>query len=257
MDIPNKLLNFAFKTKCLTSKYKRIMESLLNTKSTDERDLTFKKISEKYAYFEDSYTTTYDDGETSTRVVRGITSIRNLKKVIHMENVRSIVKNKGWKNNYYVVAFTKEEYQKLITGRITFGNCKYDYAISEYDPENYVYVLVCESDFTVRSLEDEKLIPIGIYRDYMNGHIDNANYDLDKCLERILSMPERFVPIAENHPIAIEDIPYYNADNERNKTISFIMLPTQEEYEEYVNGAYYYKDVSLMDKYFGEFKINH
>lgn len=232
------------------------MESLLNTKSSTERNITFKKIGDDYAYFEDSYTTTYGDGETSTRVVRGITSMENLCQVKNMDSIPTSIRFVNSKD-YFVAMFTKEEYERLITGKVLFGNCTYDYRITEYDPENYVYVLVCESDFTVRSLEDEKLIPIGIYRDYMNGHMDNANYDLDKCLERILSMPERFVPFAENHPIAIEDIPYYNADDERNKTISFIMLPTQEEYEEYVNGAYYYKDVTLMDKYFGEFKINH
>ena len=67
--------------------------------------------------------------------------------------------------------------------------------------------------------------PVGIYYEYSMGAMDDYHYDLVK-LRSYLSKRK------DIHKLSyIEDIPYYNADEDRHKCISFIWSPTRGQYK--------------------------
>jgi hypothetical protein len=68
-------------------------------------------------------------------------------------------------------------------------------------------------------------IPCGYHFDYMNGHVDNAHYDLEKIEEILLARDDiRF------YKEGSQQIPYYNAENGRTRHLHFLWIPSDEDF---------------------------
>ena len=145
--------------------------------------------------------------------------------------------------------------EKLKKGVIHFGHYDFPLGIEDNAGTDMLYVLVRTYDFTIRDM-DEKLIPLPISLNYIDGNLDNKYYDLDKVLEIIKANPSRFVTSdgGDASLIKISNIPYYNADEDRTKFIDCKYLPTDEEYSEYVYSKHYFYDEKIVEKWFSKCK---
>jgi hypothetical protein len=92
-------------------------------------------------------------------------------------------------------------------------------------------VRVCNNSRMVFDL-DGNSIPTAKYCDYIEGGIHNEAYHLKKVLNRLRNDSRiRFVNrnSSTTDQGKIRDIPYYNADVEKNQYISFVYMPTLED----------------------------
>ena len=92
---------------------------------------------------------------------------------------------------------------------------------------------------------DEKILPCAVFFDYIsNGRISNTNYDLEALISHLLPREDiRFFPktgrgdepdyagTATSAEDALLDVPYYNRDDGRQKTVAFRWAPSQEAYQ--------------------------
>ena len=236
------------------------MKQILTSKTIVERNLSIvKHINDKYILFKDENKITVDDGKPKITSLYGVTTIGQLMSVRGNNTVpqRIIIPDDSKKEPYFVMLIPTEDLEKLKKGVVHFSNYDFPYSVDENTSGiDMVYVLVRTYDFTLRDM-DEKLIPLPITLNYMEGHLDNENYDLDKVLEIIKANPSHFVTVNGDDAslIKIDRIPYYNADENRNKFINCKYLPTDEEYNEYV-----YRDSlcsqcdKILNKWFSECK---
>ena len=187
-----------------------------------------------------------------------MTTIDQLKAVRGQDTVPHLIDihNDPKEEPYFVASIPTEDLEKLKNGVIHFDFYAYSYNIDENAADNNkVYVLVRIHDYILRDM-DEKLIPLPIALNYIEGCLDNKHYDLDKVLEIIKANPSHFVTMDGDDAslIKIEDIPYYNADENRNKFISGKYLPTDEEYNEfYYSNIYSFYD-KILERWFSKCK---
>jgi hypothetical protein len=71
---------------------------------------------------------------------------------------------------------------------------------------------------------DKEPYPVAIYFEYIEGHTDNRSYDLPK-LHSYLRKRKDIKNLAQ-----VEDIPYYNRDEDRTECISFTWIPSAKDY---------------------------
>lgn len=234
------------------------MEQILTSKKVVERNLSIvKHINDKYVLFKDENKTTVDGGKAYVSSVYGVTTIDKLMRVRGYDEVPykiNIVGDKT-KEPYIVMSIPTDDLEKLKKGVIHFGNYDFPLGIEDNSDTDMVYVLVRDYDFTMRDM-DEKLIPLPINLSYINGSLDNEHYDLEKVLEIIKANPSRFVTTVGDDAslIEIDNIPYYNADEDRTKTIECKYLPTDEEYNEYVYDSRYLRYDKIVEKWFSDCK---
>lgn len=234
------------------------MKQILTNKKVVERNLSIvKNINEKYVLYKDENKITVDDGEPNVSSVYGVTTIDKLRKVNGYDEVPYLINmpDEKKKEPYTVTAIPIGDLEKLKKGIIHFGHYDFPWGIEENLGDDMVYVLVRTYDFTIRDM-DEKLIPLPIGLNYIDGNLDNKHYDLDKVLEIIKANPSRFVASdgGDASLIKICDIPYYNADDDRTKFINCKYLPTDEEYSEYVYGKHYFRYEKIAEKWFSKCK---
>ena len=233
------------------------MEQILTSKKVVERNLSIVKyINDKYVLYKDENKITRDDGEPKVSSVYGVTTIDKLRKIKGYDEVPFLINILGDKKKepYFVTSIPTDDLEKLKNGIIHFEN--YDFPCDvKVDDADTVYVLVRTYDFTMRDM-DEKLIPLPISLNYIDGNLDNKHYDLDKVLEIIKANPSCFVSSdgGDASLIKIQNIPYYNADEDRTKFIDCKYLPTDEEYKEYVYGKHYFRYEKIADKWFSKCK---
>ena len=234
------------------------MEQILTSKKVVERNLSIvKHINDKYVLYKDENKMTVDDGEPIVDSVYGVTTIDKLMGVRGYEEVPYLINmaDEKKKEPYTVASIPISDLEKLKKGVIHFGLYDFPWGIEENLGDDMVYVLVRTYDFTIRDM-DEKLIPLPISLNYIDGNLDNKHYDLDKVLEIIKANPSRFVTSdgGDASLIKICDIPYYNADDDRTKFIDCKYLPNDEEYSEYVYGKHYFRYDKIVEKWFSKCK---
>lgn len=88
---------------------------------------------------------------------------------------------------------------------------------------------------------------VGVHMDYLTGNISESHFDLEELLE-ILKKRDDIVFIKG---AKIENIPYYNAEEGRSKTINFIWYPKEEDYNKCLNENGYFKAGNAPTKVFG------
>lgn len=236
------------------------MEQILTSKKVVERNLSIvKHINDKYVLYKDENKITVDGRKPIVDSVYGVTTIDKLMGVKGYDEVPFLINmpDEKKKEPYTVTAISSGDLEKLKKGVIHFGNYDFPWGIEENLGDDMVYVLVRTYDFTIRDM-DEKLIPLPISLNYIDGRLDNKHYDLDKVLEIIKANPSRFVTSDGGDASLIEicDIPYYNAEKDRTKFIDCKYLPTDEEYSEYVYGKHYFRYEKIAEKWFSECKKN-
>ena len=237
------------------------MEQILKSKKIVERKLSIvKHINDKYVLFKDENKITLDNGKPNVSSVYGVTAIDQLMSVRGDNAVpqRIIIPDDSKKEPYFVVLIPTEDLEKLKNGVLHFSNYNFPYSVDEIYSTDMVYVLVRTYDFTLRDM-DEKLIPLPINLNYINGCLDNEHYNLDKVLEIIKANPSRFVNVdgGDASLIKIENFPYYNEGENRTKFIDCKYLPTAEEYNEFVyrgRDGYFSWYNKILDKWFSECK---
>ena len=234
------------------------MEQILTSKKVVERNLSIvKHINDKYVLYKDENKITVDDGEPKVDSVYGVTTIDKLRSVKGYCDIPYLINIGDDKKEvpYTVTAIPIGDLEKLKKGAIHFGHYDFPWGVEENLGDDMVYVLVRTYDFTMRDM-DEKLIPLPISLNYIDGSLDNKHYDLDKVLEIIKANPSRFVTSDGGDASLIEicDIPYYNADDGRTKFIDCKYLPTDEEYSEYVYGKHYFRYEKIVEKWFSKCK---
>ena len=234
------------------------MEQILTSKKVVERNLSIvKHINDKYVLYKDENKITVDDGKPKVDSVYGVTTIDKLRKVKGCDEVPYLINvdDDKRKEPYTVMSIPSGDLEKLKKGVIHFGHYDFPLGIEDNAGTDMLYVLVRTYDFTIRDM-DEKLIPLPISLNYIDGNLDNKHYELDKVLEIIKANPSRFVTSSGDDAslIKIHNIPYYNADEDRTKYIDCKYLPTDEEYKEYVYGKHYLRYDKIVDKWFSECK---
>ena len=235
------------------------MERILTSKKIVERSLSIiKYINDKYVLYKDENKITVDDRNPNVSSVYGVTTIDKLMSVKGYGEVPHliVIPNDPKKEPYFVTSIPTKDLEKLKNGVVHFGNYNFPYSVDENACDaDMVYVLVRTYDFTMRDM-DEKLIPLPISLNYIDGNLDNKHYDLDKVLEVIKANPSRFVTSdgGDANLIKIHNIPYYNADENRTKFIDCKYLPTDGEYSEYVYGKHYLRYDNIVNKWFSKCK---
>lgn len=236
------------------------MEQILTSKKIVERNLSIvKRINYKYVLFKDDTKITVDDENPSESSVYGVTTIDQLKAVRGQNTVPHLIDipNDPKGKPYFVASIPTEDLEKLKNGVIRLANYNFPYSVEKnVAGDDMVYVLFCTYDFTLRDM-NENLIPLPINLNYIEGYLDNEHYDLDKVLEIIKANPSRFVDVdgGDASLIKIDNIPYYNADENKTKFIDCKYLPTDEEYNEYVyRDDYFSRYDKILDKWFSECK---
>lgn len=237
------------------------MEQILTSKKIVERNLSIvKHINDKYVLFKDENKITLDNGKPKVTSLYGVTTIEQLMSVRGDKEVpqRIIIPDDSKKEPYFVVLIPIDDLEKLKNGVLHFSNYNFPYSVDEISGTDMVYVLVRTYDFTLRDM-DEKLIPLPINLNYIDGCLDNEHYNLDKVLEIIKANPSRFVNVdgGDASLIKIENFPYYNAGEYKTKFIDCKYLPTDEEYNEFVyrgRDGYFSWYNKILDKWFSECK---
>ena len=238
------------------------MEQILTSKKIVERNISIvKHINDKYVLFKEENKTTLDNGKPTVSSVYGVTTIEELMSVRGDNAVSQyiIIPNDPKKDRYFVILIPTEDLEKLKNGVIRLANYNFPYSVEKnVAGDDMVYALFCTYDFTLRDM-DEKLIPLPINLNYIEGCLDNEHYDLDKVLEIIKANPSRFVTVdgGDASLIKIDNIPYYNADENKTKFIDCKYLPTDEEYNEFVyrsRDGYFSRYNKILDKWFSECK---
>lgn len=234
------------------------MKQILTSKKVVERNLSIvKNINDKYVIYKDENKITVDDGEPNVSSVYGVTTIDKLMGVRDYEEVPYLINVAGDKKKepYTVMTIPADDLDKLKNGVIHLAHYDFPFGVEDNSGTDMLYVLVRTYDFTIRDM-DEKLIPLPISLNYIDGNLDNKHYDLDMVLEIIKSNPSRFVTSGGGDAslIKIHNIPYYNADDDRTKYIDCKYLPTDEEYCEYVYGKHYFRYERIVEKWFSKCK---
>lgn len=77
-----------------------------------------------------------------------------------------------------------------------------------------------------------KVLPVGMYFEYISAYMDNRSYDLKRAVEILKDNPNVDLETARWSDEYIDDIPHYNSESNRNRCISFWWAPTQKEYQQ-------------------------
>ena len=97
-------------------------------------------------------------------------------------------------------------------------------------------------NYLIYSIDNKMPISIPMKFDYISGNITNKNFDLDKALK--ILKKNKFVL-----DCSIQDIPWFNRDNDETKYISYVVYLDQKTYDKVILKA------KEMDKKFWSVRI--
>ena len=90
--------------------------------------------------------------------------------------------------------------------------------------------------------DEGKVLPTGLYYDYINGNMRNGSYDMAKTVAVLSKLPD--VHVEGEKALALQSVPHYNVSRGCSAFLSFIYGPTQEQME-----AIWKKAQTLNKKY--------
>ena len=168
------------------------------------------------------------DGIVELKVDKGITSLENLKSVKGLEKIEDKVSAPKMYEGYAcVAAINKQNFKDVLIGKKHISEVIEDVSNLSFPISNdWLLVLWNWGSYKIADLNYD-FISIPIHLNYMNGGVDNEKYDLEKLLEKLKK--DKHVINREN--LKITNIPYYNAEEERDQTIDFLYLLDKEDYQ--------------------------
>lgn len=101
--------------------------------------------------------------------------------------------------------------------------------MSLWSKRGYQLVRMYRSGHMVFDLAD-RLLPMAIRFDYINGGITNEDYDLDQVVS-VLKQNQQVRGLSDD-VIETSDIPWYNRESHRSKAVEFVFSPTQEQMQQ-------------------------
>ena len=168
------------------------------------------------------------DGTVETKEYKGITSLENLKSVKGLEKIEDKVSvPKMYEGYACVAAINKQNFKDVLIGKKHISEVIEDVSTLSFPISNDLLLVLWNwGSYKIADLNYD-FIPIPIHLNYINGGVDNEKYDLDKLLKKLKE--DKHVINREN--LKITNIPYYNAEEERNQTIDFLYLFDKEDYQ--------------------------
>ena len=168
------------------------------------------------------------NGIVELKVDKGITSLENLKSVKGLEKIEDKVSAPKMYEGYAcVAAINKQNFKDVLIGKKHISEVIEDVSNLSFPISNdWLLVLWNWGSYKIADLNYD-FISIPIHLNYMNGGVDNEKYDLEKLLKKLKK--DKHVINREN--LKITNIPYYNAEEERDQTIDFLYLLDKEDYQ--------------------------
>lgn len=149
-----------------------------------------------------------------------------------------------------VAAIDKNDFQNILNGSMFIEDAvKCLNNIDDFmNKDKYILVLWNWLSYEIADL-NYNFISTPISLDYMNGCIDNENYDLNKLLEKL----KKDKNVLDREDIKITNIPYYNCYCGRTETIKFKYLLPDDIYNkiEEMNLDYFLKYKYIVDEIIG------
>lgn len=170
--------------------------------------------------------TTDTNGEISISTYYGVTEKESLDKVNGLEHIPTKIKApRMYRESAYPVAISHENMKKLLSAKAhVYDNILEEIDENNIDSDEYDIILYNSASYKIADLKLD-FISIPVFFDYSNEHIDNHNFDLEELLEFLKSNE----CIVDRENLQIKDIPYYNCEEGRTKTIEFnCLIPTEE-----------------------------
>ena len=235
------------------------MKKLIETETVvkTKRRIDIEKIEgTDFAYYVDTRDIN-TDGTLETKEYKGVTSLENLKTVKKMEKINDIVvAPKMYEKDAIIVAIDKKDFQQVLNGKKHITDIIENTQINDLSfpiSNNYMLILWNWKSYEIADLF-YNFIPLPIKLNYMNGAIDNERYDLEKLLKKLKK--DKHVIDREN--LRIKNIPSYNADEGRDKTIEFLYLLDKEDYQKIAEMDDFDIPYYVLKEFIGadKFKIN-
>ena len=173
-----------------------------------------------------------ENDKKSIAMCKSITSMENITSVKGLEGISNvIVAPKMYENKAVVAAISKENFQHVLNGEKHIADVIESTDGKDYPvPENYMLVLWNFGSHKIADL-NYNFISTPINFGYIDGSIDNERYDLEKLLEKL----KRDKNVVDRDNLKISAIPYYNAEDGRDKSIEFKYLLPNDIYDKVEN----------------------
>lgn len=180
-----------------------------------------------FAYYTDTREIN-TDGNVEVKTYHGITSLENLKSVKGLKKIADkVFAPKMYEGYACVAAINKQNFKDVLIGKKHISEVIEDVSTLSFPISNdWLLVLWNWGSYKIADLNYD-FISIPIHLNYINGGVDNEKYDLDKLLKKLKE--DEHVINREN--LKITNIPYYNAEEERDQTIDFLYLFDKEDYQ--------------------------
>lgn len=225
------------------------MKKLVESKSVVEinRRIEIEEINgTDFAYYIDTKEIE-TNGVFEKKIQKGVTSMENLKAVKEMEKINDIVvAPKMYEKDAIIVAIAKKDFQQVLNGEKHITDIIENTQINDLSfpiSNDYMLVLWNWKSYKIADLF-YNFIPLPIHLNYMNGTVDNERYDLEKLLKKLKE--DEHVINREN--LKITNIPYYNAEEDRNQTIDFLYLLDKEDYQKTATMDNLFSTYYILDK---------
>lgn len=132
--------------------------------------------------------------------------------------VREMLRTTGWSADTHsaIREALKDPYTRVTTGEATASD-----------------VLILQGQESATNVEGRR-VPVAVHFDYINGHIDDSRYDLDRALAILKARTDiRFPPDdgRDGRPGTVLAIPHYNVERHRSCFLRFIWMPSVEDYQ--------------------------
>lgn len=225
------------------------MKKLVESKSVVEinRRIEIEEINgTDFAYYVDTKEIE-TNGVFEKKIQKGVTSMENLKAVKEMEKINDIVvAPKMYEKDAIIVAIAKKDFQQVLNGEKHITDIIENTQINDLSfpiSNDYMLVLWNWKSYKIADLF-YNFIPLPIHLNYMNGTVDNERYDLEKLLKKLKE--DEHVINRDN--LKITNIPYYNAEEDRNQTIDFLYLLDKEDYQKTATMDNLFSTYYILDK---------
>lgn len=223
------------------------MKNIIETNIKVNRTIEMEEIDKTDFIFYVDTKNIDTNGKIETQIIKGITSKENLKLVKGLDKINNIIyAPKMYKNAAIVMAIKKDNFKLVLSGKKYINEIIEEPNKIEYPiPENYMLVLWNWLSYTIMDL-NYNFISIPISFGY-SANVDNECYDLDKLLKKLKC--DKNVIDKEN--LSITDIPYYNVDGDKDRSIEFNYLLPNDIYENIIGMSYFKSREYILKRIIG------